>query len=60
MIDNLEVAQSERALAMGLTAGARVTRPVAADTMLTIDDVDLPPDRLVDQLRLEQSEHFGH
>ena len=59
MIDNIEVAQSERALAMGLTAGARVTRPVAADTMLTIDDVELPPDRLVDQLRREQSEHFG-
>ena len=59
MIDNIEVAQAERALAMGLTAGARVTRPIAADTMLTIDDVELPPDRLVDQLRREQSEHFG-
>ena len=44
---------------MGLTAGARVTRPVAADTMLTIDDVELPPDRLVDQLRREQSEFFS-
>ncbi len=55
MIDNIEVAQPENALAMGLTAGARITRPVAADTMLTIDDVELPPDRLVDQLRREQS-----
>jgi predicted homoserine dehydrogenase-like protein len=27
--------------------------------MLTIDDVELPPDRLVDQLRREQSEYFG-
>ncbi|HEX2403214.1 MAG TPA: NAD(P)-dependent oxidoreductase, partial [Acidimicrobiia bacterium] len=58
-IDNIEVTQSERALAMGLTAGARVIRPVGADTMLTIDDVELPPDRLVDQLRREQSEYFG-
>jgi predicted homoserine dehydrogenase-like protein len=59
MIDNIEVAQAERAFAMGLTAGARITRPVAADTMVTIDDVELPPNRLVDQLRREQTEFFG-
>ena len=59
MIDNVEVARSEDALPMGLTDGAVMRRPAAADTALAIDDVELPPGRVVDRLRRAQDQHFG-
>jgi len=33
-------------------------RDVAKDTVLTYDDVDVPPGRLADRLRAEQYRHF--
>ncbi len=59
MIDNVAVARSQRALPMGLTDGCRMRRAVPADRMITIDDVDLPPDRAVDRLRALQDQTFG-
>ncbi|HKY47658.1 MAG TPA: NAD(P)-binding domain-containing protein [Acidimicrobiia bacterium] len=59
MIDNVAVARSQRALPMGLTDGCRMRRSVPADQMITIDDVDVPPDREVDRLRALQDQTFG-
>ena len=36
----------------------RLTRPVSKDAVLTYDDVALPANRMADQLRAEQYEHF--
>jgi predicted homoserine dehydrogenase-like protein len=43
---------------MGVAEGCRTTRAVARDQVLTYDDVELPPDRLVDRLRIEQDTRF--
>ena len=47
------------ALPMGLSDGARMIRPVAADEIITFDDVELPGDSLAAELWNEQSLLFG-
>ena len=59
MIDNASTVRSENLLPMGLTEGCRVRRSVPMDQPLTFDDVEIPPDRLIDELRSQQTEHFG-
>jgi predicted homoserine dehydrogenase-like protein len=39
---------------MGIAEGCRLTQHVPKDRVLTYDDVELPPGRLVDRLRAEQ------
>jgi predicted homoserine dehydrogenase-like protein len=56
--DDAEVTRSERLLPMGVAEGCRLTRAVARDQVLTYDDVELPPDRLIDRLRAEQEARF--
>jgi predicted homoserine dehydrogenase-like protein len=43
----------------GLVEGCRLKRDVAKDNVLTIDDVDVPPNRLGDRLREEQYATFS-
>ncbi len=45
-------------LPMGIAEGGRLRHAVATDQVLTYDDVELPPDRLVDALRAEQVSRF--
>src|SRR6476661_8171744 len=42
----------------GLVEGCRLVRDVAADEVLTYEDVELPANRLADRLRAEQYAHF--
>src|SRR5882672_1818698 len=42
----------------GLVEDCVLTRDVAKDTVITYEDVTLPPNRLGDQLRAEQYRHF--
>ena len=42
----------------GLVEGCRLKRDIHKDDVLTYDDVDLPPGRLADKLRVEQYTHF--
>lgn len=58
LAENAESARRERLLPMGLAEGCRLKRDVAKDAVLTYDDVELPADRLCDQLRSEQDCHF--
>ena len=46
-------------LPIGVAVGAKLTRDVARDAVLTYADVELPAGRLVDRLRAEQAELFG-
>ena len=57
-IDRTEVARAEDILPMGLTDGAVLRRAVAKDQALTMDDVELPPGRLLDRLWAEQRSQF--
>ena len=45
-------------LPIGVAVGARVTRDVGKDAVLTYADVELPAGRMIDRLRAEQAEHF--
>jgi predicted homoserine dehydrogenase-like protein len=47
-----------RYLPEGLVEGCALTRDVPKDSVITYDDVTLPPGRLADQLRAEQYRHF--
>ncbi|MGA2271931.1 MAG: NAD(P)-dependent oxidoreductase [Bryobacteraceae bacterium] len=47
-----------RYLAEGLVEGCSLKRDVAKDSVITYDDVALPPDRLADRLRAEQYRLF--
>jgi predicted homoserine dehydrogenase-like protein len=57
--ENADVTARDRLLPVGVAIGSRVIREVATDAVLTYDDVELPPGRLVDTLRREQDEHFA-
>ena len=49
---------SRRYLPEGLVQGCRLLRSIPKDTVLTYDDVELPPGRIADSLRAEQYVHF--
>jgi predicted homoserine dehydrogenase-like protein len=49
---------NRRYLPEGLVEGCTLKRPVKKDSVLSYDDVELPKDRLADQLRAEQYAHF--
>ncbi|MFC3125985.1 NAD(P)H-dependent oxidoreductase [Pseudoroseomonas globiformis] len=52
------ISREQRLLPMGLAEGCRLRRAVPKDTVLTYDDVEIPADRLIDQLRAEQDKTF--
>jgi predicted homoserine dehydrogenase-like protein len=55
---NTSEMRRNRYLPEGLVQGCRLKRNVAQDSVITYDDVDLPPGRLADRLRDEQYGHF--
>ena len=46
-------------LPIGVAVGAKLKRDLPKDAVLTYDDVDLPPGRLIDRLRAEQAALFA-
>jgi predicted homoserine dehydrogenase-like protein len=56
--DNMEDIRRQRLLPIGLSLGCTVTRSVAKDAPLSVDDVSYPQGRLVDALYDEQERHF--
>jgi predicted homoserine dehydrogenase-like protein len=56
--ENAQAVHAERLLPIGLAEGCRLRRNVARDQLLGYDDVEVPPDRLCDQLRREQDSVF--
>jgi len=57
--ENSSVARAERLLPMGLAEGCVLRHDVSRDHTITLDDVDVPPDRFVDALRAEQDAYFS-
>jgi predicted homoserine dehydrogenase-like protein len=55
---NVDEMSAGRYLPEGLVEGCRLLRAIPKDTLITYDDVVLPPGRLADQLRAEQYRHF--
>ena len=59
LCENADMVRAGRLLPMGIAEGARLRRVVAKDDVLTLDDVDLPPDSLACRLRTEQDVLFA-
>jgi predicted homoserine dehydrogenase-like protein len=57
--ENYDVARSQNLLPIGVAEGCLLKRPIAKDSVLTYDDVELPTGRLCDKLRAEQDAHFA-
>jgi len=55
---NAEEMCRSRYLPEGLVEGCMLRRDIPKDSVITYDDVILPPNRLADQLRAEQYRHF--
>jgi predicted homoserine dehydrogenase-like protein len=58
LCDNAQTVHTERLLPIGLAEGCRLRRNVARDQVLGYEDIELPPDRLCDSLRIEQDNRF--
>jgi predicted homoserine dehydrogenase-like protein len=55
---NVEEMSAGRYLPEGLVGDCKLERAIAKDSVLTYDDVELPPGRLADRLRAEQYRKF--
>jgi predicted homoserine dehydrogenase-like protein len=56
--ENTEEMCRKHYLPEGLVEGCVLTRDIPKDSVITYDNVTLPPNRLADQLRAEQYRHF--
>lgn len=54
LVDNAETAGAANSLPMGVAEGCRLVRDIARDQPISYADVELPDDRLIDELRREQ------
>ena len=54
LIENTEAARAGHALPMGLAEGCVLRRAVSHDSVVSAEDVDMPPERLSDRLWAEQ------
>jgi predicted homoserine dehydrogenase-like protein len=59
LIDTYEAAKAERLLPIGLAKGARLLRPVAIDTPLTCDDVEVKPSTIASLRGLQDAWFAG-
>lgn len=51
LIDNFDTCREQNLLPMGVAEGCKIIRDVPADTAISYTDVELPKDRLIDDLR---------
>ena len=59
VIENSETSCAEQLLPMGLTEGCALKKDIKKDEVLTLNDVEFPKGRLLDQLWEEQNHFFG-
>ena len=59
LAENADAARAENLLPLGLAEGARLSRAIDRDAVLTFDDVELPDGRLSDRLWREQQDLFA-
>jgi predicted homoserine dehydrogenase-like protein len=58
LCENYDESLNRNYLPIGLAEGCIIKNDIARDSVLTYDDVILPPDRLADKLRAEQVSYF--
>jgi len=58
-LENSDVCQSQHLLPMGLSENCRLKRDIAKDEDVAYEDVEIPKDRLCDELRAEQDAYFA-
>ena len=58
LCENAQIVHAQRLLPIGLAEGCRLRRNISCDQVLAYDDVEVPPGRLCDKLRLEQDVLF--
>jgi predicted homoserine dehydrogenase-like protein len=58
LLENSSVCRSENLLPMGLSGGCRIKKDIPKDRVLTVEDVDIPEDRMCDALWKRQNERF--
>jgi predicted homoserine dehydrogenase-like protein len=56
--ERADITATERLLPMGVAEGCRLVRDIAADEVISYDDVELPEGRLVDELRTRQAQEL--
>lgn len=59
LCENAEVVSRDRLLPMGIAEDARLKCDIPQDQVITLDDVELPQDKLCVQLRQEQEAFFS-
>ncbi len=59
LIDTYETCRAENLLPMALSHGCLLKRDIRKDQAITYADVELPPGRLCDKLRAEQTQYFS-
>ncbi len=59
LIENAPLARVADLLPMGISPGCRLLRDIRRDEPISYTDVQLPADRLCDQLRTEQNQYFA-
>jgi predicted homoserine dehydrogenase-like protein len=59
LCENAPVLKKENLLPIGIAEGCKLKRNISKDTVLTYEDVILPPNRLCDKLRIEQDLFFN-
>ena len=59
LVERAEICRREDFLPIAVSLDCTLRRAVAKDTPITYADVQLPPGRLVDRLRAEQTERFA-
>jgi predicted homoserine dehydrogenase-like protein len=59
LCENAPVVKAENLLPIGIAEGCKLKRNIAKDTVLTYEDVIVPPNRLCDKLRAEQETFFN-
>ncbi len=58
LIDNFDTCLEENLLPMGIADGCKIIRDVPADTAISYADIELPKDRLIDELRQQMIGKF--
>lgn len=56
--ENAETVETENLLPLGVAEGCVLKNDIKKDQALTYDDVEVPEDRLIDKLRIEQQDYF--
>jgi len=59
LLENAQTCRTENLLPMGLSQGCLLKRAIPKDQVITYADIELPPGRLCDRLRAEQTAYFA-